>query len=275
MDHTSGLVAMFELYQVLSTNTIENSSRAFIRNGSESSVVFGDYQLRLLCSKYDAKEDVSHLKFSPNAALLAVGTHDNNIYLYSCLMTTETLQANSAAKLTLLKRLQGHSSYITHLDWSFDSRLLKSTCGACQLLFWDIAAGRQLLSSSDALESDTQWATETCTLGFSVMGIWPKNADGTDINAVDVQTSARLVATADDFGKVKVFNYPCVAKHAPSVAMSGHCSHVVGVKFLPTKCKFNFSFILFLFILLLMMHFYANFSIFSYNYRRLSLSGWS
>jgi hypothetical protein len=44
-----------------------------------------------------------------------------------------------------------------------------------------------------------------------VQGIWPEAADGTDINAVGKSADGKLVATADDFGAVKVYNYPCVS----------------------------------------------------------------
>lgn len=40
-------------------------------------------------------------------------------------------------------------------------------------------------------------------------GIWPEGADGTDINAVDRSRDHKLVATADDFGRVNVFGWPC------------------------------------------------------------------
>jgi microtubule-associated protein-like 4 len=56
-----------------------------------------------------------------------------------------------------LKRLRGHSSYITHLDWSFDNNLIQSTCGSYEILYWDVASGKQLLSSMDSLEADTKW----------------------------------------------------------------------------------------------------------------------
>ena len=38
--------------------------------------------------------------------------------------------------------------------------------------------------------------------------VWPSGADGSDINEVDRSPSMSLVATADDFGDVKIFNYP-------------------------------------------------------------------
>lgn len=34
--------------------------------------------------------------------------------------------------------------------------------------FWDISKGKQLLSSYDSLESDSQWTTESCPIGFGV-----------------------------------------------------------------------------------------------------------
>jgi len=37
--------------------------------------------------------------------------------------------------LRLVHRLKGHSSSVTHLDWSFDSQLVRSTCAAYELLY--------------------------------------------------------------------------------------------------------------------------------------------
>ena len=40
---------------------------------------------------------------------------------------------------------------------------------------------------------DVDWATWTVTLGWPVQGIWPKCADGTDINAVDLNGTCVLL----------------------------------------------------------------------------------
>ena len=42
----------------------------------------------------------------------------------------------------------------------------------------------------------------------------------------------RHVVTGDDFGFVKLFNYPCVVDHAPARIHSGHSSHVTNVRWL-------------------------------------------
>jgi len=166
-------------------------------------------------------EDIDELKYSPNGEFLAVGNHDNIIYLY-----------HVQHDYTKFKRLRGHTSYITHLDWTIDSRYLQSNCGAYEILYWDAYTGKQLRSTRDTIEADGQWATWTCVLGFPVMGIWPYASDGTDVNAVCVSSDKQHLVTSDDFGAVKVFNFPCVVGHAPCRRYHSHSSHVMNVRFL-------------------------------------------
>ena len=46
---------------------------------------------------------------------------------------------------------------------------------------------------------------------FSLVGIWPDGADGTDVNSVDRSHGKQLLATGDDFGNVNLYRYPCVS----------------------------------------------------------------
>lgn len=55
---------------------------------------------------------------------------------------------------------------------------------------------------------DTEWATNKCTISFTTAGIWPENADGTDVNNCDRSHGGNLLATGDDFGKIKLYSYP-------------------------------------------------------------------
>ena len=43
---------------------------------------------------------------------------------------------------------------------------------------------------------------------FSIEGIWPEGADGTDINACCRSSNHEYLVTGDDFGQVNFFNYP-------------------------------------------------------------------
>jgi WD40 repeat protein len=210
-----------------------------------------EVMLKETVTRRDCVEDISDIKFSPNGKMVAVGSHDGFIDIYSVKYTRGNLQnLHSDFSVKYLKRLRGHSSFVAHLDWSKDNRIIQSTCGAHELLYWDVASGTQLLSSTDCLEGDTEWSTLSCDLGFGVMGIWQSNMDGSDVNAVDVASDdvltdsvreadkysrigkGSLVATGDDGGCLSVYHYPCVVKHAPGQVGRAHSSHVMSVKWL-------------------------------------------
>lgn len=58
----------------------------------------------------------------------------------------------------------------------------------------------------------TEWLTWVVCLFFLLCrptGVWLEGSDGTDINALCRSHSERLVAVADDFCKVHLFQYPC------------------------------------------------------------------
>ena len=152
----------------------------------------------------------------------------------------------SSCEWKYIKRLRGHSSFVTHIDWSEDNTLLKSTCGAYELLYWDVCSGnsnstgsggkgnnkgsgKQILSTTDTTEADTIWATNTCILGFDVMGIWKPNSSGDDINNISVDRNRQIVYIGDDYGGLNVYNYPCVVLNPPGYTGRGHSSHVMGV----------------------------------------------
>lgn len=45
-------------------------------------------------------------------------------------------------------------------------------------------------------------------MSFETIGIWPEGADGTDVNVASGSKDKTLIATGDDFGKVKLYTYP-------------------------------------------------------------------
>lgn len=63
------------------------------------------------------------------------------------------------------------------------------------------------------------------------MGIWSGGTNGTDTNSVDRNPAGTLVATAEDSGAIKLFNFPCVVYDAPHRAYAGHAAHVTCVRF--------------------------------------------
>ena len=206
--------------------------------------------VKLVAGKSAPRTAVDDLKFCGEPrAMLAAGSHDLVVDIYDV--------ANGYAHLS---RCRGHQATITNLDWSLPDlarggrRVLQSTCASYELLYWDPVTGKQILAN----QRDALFETWSCALGFPVMGIWPDGSDGTDVNAVDragtgqprvVSDSGRdgarvscpegdaglehagYVVTADDFGKIKLFNYPCVFNDAPFREYKGHASHAMCARF--------------------------------------------
>uniref|UniRef100_A0A452H305 Uncharacterized protein n=1 Tax=Gopherus agassizii TaxID=38772 RepID=A0A452H305_9SAUR len=177
---------------------------------------------QVLSGGSDGNEQLSVVRYSPDGEFLAIGSHDNFIYIYSV--------GDGERKYSRFGRCTGHSSFITHLDWSKDSKFIMSNSGDYEILYWDVAGGCKLLRNR--FESrDREWASYTCVLGFHVFGVWPDGSDGTDINSLCRSHNERVVAVADDFCKVHLFQYPCARAKAPSHVYGGHGSHVTNVRF--------------------------------------------
>ncbi|RHY31146.1 hypothetical protein DYB25_005923 [Aphanomyces astaci] len=162
-------------------------------------VVLVESDLSKVYERNDTKKWIADVKFSPTGRTLAIASHDSSVVLYDL--------TKQCAKKHAFKK---HSSFVSHVDFSADGSFLQ-------------------VGFASAFK-DEQWATWTCILGWPVQGMWQPEADGSDINAVDRSHSGSLLATADDFGKVKVFRYPCVHKHAGFVDFLGHSSHVTNVR---------------------------------------------
>ena len=189
------------------------------------------FELKISHVIHDCDEDIDDLKYSPDGSLLAVGSHDQYVDVYNVAGTWNTRTAKMD-EYTVKFRLKGHTSYITHLDWSKDGKIIQSNCGAYEILYWDVRSGRQIRNTLDSLEADTDWDTWTCVLGFPVMGIWNAGSDGTDVNSCDVDEKKKLIVTADDFGNVNLMRYPAVAKCAAKKSYGGHAAHVMNTRFL-------------------------------------------
>eukprot|EP00058_Branchiostoma_floridae_P022229 XP_002607719.1 hypothetical protein BRAFLDRAFT_82834 [Branchiostoma floridae] len=145
------------------------------------------------------KKQLDCLRFSPDGAILAIGSHDNHIYMYNV--------ENHGKSYKKTTRLSGHSSFVTHLDFSTDGRYMQSTSGDYELLYWDVAARSQLQFKSAM--RDVTWNTQTCVFGFHVFGMWQQGADGHDILSCSASGSRALLASADTHGKVNLFRFPC------------------------------------------------------------------
>ncbi|XRB07249.1 echinoderm microtubule-associated protein-like [Pycnococcus provasolii] len=169
-------------------------------------------------AKKHRREEVSVVRYSPNGRWLAVASHDNFIDIYD---TQRSYKRVGVCK--------GHSSYVTHVDWSVDSTFLQSSSGDLELMFWDIPSCDHV-AFANAMR-DVVWHTQTCTVGYTVQGIWPKYADATDIVAADRSKDHCVLAAIDDFGGLRLFRYPCDVGRGEYTFYTGHGNHASSVAF--------------------------------------------
>jgi microtubule-associated protein-like 6 len=211
----------------INMRNLEKKARAvtYRNDGTHIAVACYDGHVKILSSDLNTvitqvtptKTWIETIVYSPDSTILAVGSHDNKIYLLD-------------TKLYSVRRIcKGHSSFITNMDFSSDGQYLQSTSGAHELLFWKTKDGSRVTSNTTV--RDVKWHTWTCTLGWPVQGIWPTGADNSDVNSTDRSPDSTLLATGDDFRRVKLFSYPCNKEHAKYKEYKGHSEHVPTIRF--------------------------------------------
>ena len=160
----------------------------------------------------DSKEWIEVMKVSPCKTYLAVGSHDNTIYVYNI------------SDWSLVGKCTAHNSFICNLDWDEESKYIRSVCGAHELLFHTIPDCQQDKGGASAT-TGTKWATNSCKFGWLVDGVFPPGTSGPHVNGVDISADQKYVMTADNYGLVNLYNNPC-RQGSKAVSFAGHSEHV-------------------------------------------------
>jgi len=178
---------------------------------------------------------IDELKFNPAGDLLATGAHSEG----KGTPAIDIIKTDDAdpSKWKRVNVLTGHSSFINHMDWDADGKILKSTDGNPELLYWDATGAKDNIPSGATTFADVEWATFSTHVGWPVQGIFRKlenqvkQMDMTDVNMVDVNKGNSTIALGDDYGQVVLYKYPCTRKDDAGRFYGGHSSHVTNVKF--------------------------------------------
>ena len=197
-------------------------------------VVFRSDDLRVIHHGRDATQYVTTISFSPNGHLLAVGSLDTTISVYDVV--------RGYVRHSICQDFNG---FVSQLDWSMDSRHVRTNSGFFELLFYDVIGGIDFEDGEDALEltpkeaRDIQWASHTCTLAWSTLGVWPTDRNQTQVNTIDVaknkcrdvkRNESGLIATGNDDGIIKLFRWPAPNRSAPFTQLIGHGPHISVVR---------------------------------------------
>jgi len=167
---------------------------------------------------------ISVLSFSPDGHFLAVGSKDNNVYLYT----------SSDKKMFRRQGVCcGHIGPITHLDFSSNSQYLRSNSDDMSVYYWDMN-GNTIKTISTL--RNTTWSTNTCVFSWGSQGVWSSSVD-TENNDRSFVTSCMALPDVEDIvcgdisGLIKLYKYPSLESKSLHQCYIGHSSAISVVRF--------------------------------------------
>eukprot|EP01060_Flectonema_neradi_P016544 TRINITY_DN2316_c4_g1_i1.p1 TRINITY_DN2316_c4_g1~~TRINITY_DN2316_c4_g1_i1.p1 ORF type:complete len:741 (+),score=123.79 TRINITY_DN2316_c4_g1_i1:543-2765(+) len=141
------------------------------------------------------KRRVQTMRFSSCSKYLAIGGADQVVDIYS------------TSEFTKVCECKGNTSVVLSIDWSTDSQYIQTSSQDYNLLYFKVPSGEAATAEE---VRDQSWNTMTSFLGWDVQGVWPKGSDGSDINAITRSHNGNLLAVTDEYGYVRILNYPCI-----------------------------------------------------------------
>ncbi|KAJ8792128.1 hypothetical protein J1605_019979 [Eschrichtius robustus] len=96
---------------------------------------------------------------------------------------------------------------------------------------WNESATAKTSQALSFKWTSLQIADISSILGDEVMGIWSRHAEKADVTCACVSHSGISLVTGDDFGMVKLFDFPCPEKFAKHKRFLGHSPHVTNIRF--------------------------------------------
>jgi microtubule-associated protein-like 6 len=215
--------------------------------------VYQESDLKLVHEGRDTQQYVRNMKFTPDGTSLGLASQDGRIFLYD-------VNKNYQKRATFVK----HNIYVTNFDFSADSQHMQSNCGNFDLLFADVTTGAQI-PTANALKDQT-WYSASCPLAWPTTGLWAeapkevqnvtdhtkdkkekakKGEDKADnkkavknkvddqmyINSVHRSNIGTLIASGDNFGRLRLHKYPAVEENTAHNEYRGHSTNVSNVRF--------------------------------------------
>jgi len=222
-----------------------NDGRALVfgtENTSKLLVFSWDTAQRRLCFQQtvsiDAKsansplEPVSYLRFSADSSLLAAAHMDSNLYIYG---VSSSAGPSPRVVLTQWPIPLAHVAAPINAQFSEKGDMVKTFTRDYEVAHWRIDADRckGTFCAKIPDPDEVQWADDPLIAGWDVEGLYQRNLgwDGTDLNDATLTSDAKLIASGDDYGHVRLHNYPSTDPKTCAV-YAGHAEFVVGVEFL-------------------------------------------
>lgn len=139
---------------------------------------------------------------------------------------------------------------LTQLDWSVDGQFIQLVTVDHQLVYWN--RRRMIGDRWSNGHKNREWFTQTCTIGYNVLGAWPnlrRNCTGDlwmdqyeEGHPVKILVAAcrsnDLLTVGDSQGNLQIYRYPCVLSDAGKPrchSYKQHSSYVAAIQFLQSQ----------------------------------------
>ena len=173
-------------------------------------------------------EEVAYLRFSEDSKLLAAAHMDSNLYIY----TVTGCDGGDEIKLEQWDPMN-HVAAPTNVQFSSDGKLCKCLTRDYEVAHWsldtDSKKGKFVTKIPDP--DKIKWSDDPLIAGWDTQGLYQPGWDGTDLNDATLTSDNKLIVSGDDYGKVRLHNYPAIDSSA-CIEYTGHAEFVVGVEFL-------------------------------------------
>ncbi|DBA05060.1 TPA: hypothetical protein N0F65_000748 [Lagenidium giganteum] len=181
-------------------------------------VVLDATTLEVLHEGRDSKQPITDIKFSPDLTLLALGSCDHAVYLYSTL-------DNFSLRFKFVKS----TGKVLRLDFAKDSSALRVNSDAFELLYMSTLDGAQITTPSSM--KDVEWATHTCVFAWAVQGIWDYSKVDEYYHCTSKPRGLDMVVAGNNKGEIRVYNAPCLSKNTEQRVLRGHSMNISNVVF--------------------------------------------
>lgn len=111
----------------------------------------------------------------------------------------------------------------------------QSTSNHGELFFWRVKDGSSIDSPNDI--RDVVWKSFTCPYGWPIQGIYDPSNNMENINSIYAVSRSHtfetvpVLAIGDIFGRLRLFNYPCVSYGAPDKTYKAHSGKITNIEF--------------------------------------------
>ncbi len=186
------------------------------------------------------RKSISTVGFSPNGKLLAAGSMDACIYVYTY-QQPQAAAATGAKVLVLRSVCRGAAGGVIAFDWSLDSSSIMSNSDTFELILWQIPALASIGMGEDfevlrpapgpGRHCEMQWATKTCLLGWHTQGLLHPVADLKMLLTAARSNLGTVMAVGDAQGNVLLYAYPCYERGKQNRVYRGHSDGVACLGF--------------------------------------------